>query len=278
MNNNRCDNSKQKDKKKGVSEGIMGLIALAVIILGLFIMISFVWLGGTTKWMNTLGAVLLAYIFILMVVWIVLRPIENKRKITKALYKFADWNMQAWTLLVALVLPASLLLFGLVFIVVVPFALMFGLLKLLSLVTTIDSNAILFIALTIGGIISAHYSKPMFWFISKTLTMNHHRYEEHYKRMVEYVYQPANLQFVVYFLYIVYLVVSTIYTFQTCGQPLWGQEQDLAVLESFLVFIAFSNMRSKREMTKFKLSELFIIMCAIWTTRDIIDEDGNGTE
>ena len=265
-------------EKKGVSEWILGVFALTVIILGSLIVGSFVWLGGTTKWMNTVGAILLAYIFLSMVLVVVLRPVENKRKTTKALYKFADWNMQVWTLLVALVLPASLILFGLLFIVVVPFALMVGLLKLLSLVTTIDSNAILFIALSVGAIISAHYSKPMFWFVSKTLTMNHHRYEEHYKRMVEYVYQPANLQFVVCFLYVVYLVVSTIYKFQTGGQPLWGPGKDLAVLESFLVFIAFSNMRSKREMTKFKFSELFRIICAIWTTHDIIEDDGNGKE
>lgn len=43
-------------------------------------------------------------------------------------------------------------------------------------------------------------------------------------------------------------------------------------------FIAFSNMRSRREMTNFKLSELFIIMCAIWTTHDTIEEDGGGKQ
>lgn len=272
------NSNKPNKEKKSVSEWVMGVIALAVIILGLLIVVSFIWLGGTTKWMNTLGAILLAYLFLSMVLVIILKPIENKRKITKILYKFADWNMQVWTLLVALVLPASLILFGLLFIVVVPFALMVGLLKLLSLVITIDSNTILFIALSVGAIISAHYSKPMFWFVSKILTMNHHRYEEHYKRMVEYFYQPTNLQFVVYFLYVVYLVVTTIYKFQTDGHSLWGQEKDLAVLESFLVFIAFSNMRSKRGMTHFKFSELFRIMYAIWTTHDNTEAEDDGKE
>lgn len=263
---------------KNSSERIMGLLALVVIILGILILVSFVWLSGITTWMTTVGFALLGYLFVSMILSLVLRPKENNKRITTIIFRIANWNIQAFGLLVALVLPATLLLMGLLFIILIPFAVIMLVLKLLAVVIFVDYHTILFISMSIGSIISAYYSKPLFFIISKFLTMNGHRYEIHFKRMVEYVYQPANLQFVVYFLYVVYLLCSTIYRFQTKGQLLWGQETGLAVLESFLVFIAFSNMKIRSRSTDFKLSELFNIMVAMWTTHDNIEDEQDGNE
>ena len=97
--------------------------------------------------------------------------------------------------------------------------------------------------------------------------------------MVEYVYKPANMQFVVYFLYVIYLMVSTVYRFENSEQRMIGNDLDLAVLESFLVFIAFSNMKAKYEAAEFKFSQLFKIMFAMWTTHDDgLKEEKNGEE
>ena len=76
----------------------------------------------------------------------------------------------------------------------------------------------------------------------------------------------------VYFLFVVYLVVSTIYRFETNGAAMIENDKDFAVLESFLVFIAFSNMKSKRETANFRFAELFRIMYAMWTTHDNIED------
>lgn len=65
-----------------------------------------------------------------------------------------------------------------------------------------------------------------------------------------------------------YLLASTIFRFENSGQPMIENNMDLAVLESFLVFIAFSNVKTRRSATDFKLSELFKIMLAMWTTHD----------
>ena len=95
---------------KNSSERIMGLLALGVIILGILILVSFVWLSGITTWMTTVGFALLGYLFVSMILSLVLRPKENNKRITTIIFRIANWNMQAFGLLVALVLPATLLL------------------------------------------------------------------------------------------------------------------------------------------------------------------------
>ena len=82
------------------------------------------------------------------------------------------------------------------------------------------------------------------------------------------MYQPSNIQFVIYLLYFIYLAVSTVHQLQTEGIPLFGKGWDLAVLESFLVFIAFSNMKTKRTGASFSFSELFKMMWGMWTAHD----------
>lgn len=101
---------------------------------------------------------------------------------------------------------------------------------------------------------------------------NGHRYEKYFQELVEYVYQPANIQYAIYALYFLYLIISTIFRFQTDGKPLLDERLDLAVLESFLVFIAFSNMRQKRKTASCKLSEIFKILYGMMTTHDVQED------
>lgn len=70
----------------------------------------------------------------------------------------------------------------------------------------------------------------------------------------------------------VFVVLSTIYRFQTDGQPLFENEIDYVVLESFLVFVAYSNMKMRREKADFKFTELFKIIYSMWTIHDTEDE------
>lgn len=86
------------------------------------------------------------------------------------------------------------------------------------------------------------------------------------------MYQPANIQYAIYALYFLYLIISTIFRFQTDGKPLLDERLDLAVLESFLVFIAFSNMRQKRKTASCKLSEIFKILYGMMTTHDVQED------
>lgn len=255
------DKNALSDRKKGLAAAIIVFVGLAVVITAL-------WLGCTTPWMNTVGFILLGDASLSIILMLVFSPFENKGGFGGVVYKVSYWKFQVWGLLLSLFIPALLLAIGMIFLILFPFTLLYGLMKLLSCIISIKPQTVLFVSLSAGGIISAHYSTPLFGWTSKLLTRNGHSYELHFKELLEYVYNPSNIQFVVFLLYVLYLIVSTIFRFQTDGQPMGENEIDLVVLQSFLVFVAYSNMRTRREKTDFKFTKLFKIIYAMWTTHD----------
>ena len=270
---------KSKNDKKAVAERVMGLLAAGIIFIGLAIVILAFWLGGSTTWMKIVGKVLLADVFIAVFLLLALSSFKDKSGVVGTIFKVAFWNMQLWLVVIQLIFPSMLILMGLITIVLLPYSLVNFLLKGLSNIIELSQQTIMFLSLSIGAIVTAHYSRPLFKLTSSVLTSHRHQYERYFPMMVEYVYKPANMQFVVYFLYVIYLVVSTVYRFENSEQRMIGNDLDLAVLESFLVFIAFSNMKAKYEAAEFKFSQLFKIMFAIWTTHDDdLKEEKNGEE
>lgn len=270
---------RSKISKKAAAERVMGLLAAGIIFIGLAIVILAFWLGGSTTWMKIVGKVLLADVFIAVFLLLALSSFKDKSGVVGTIFKVAFWNMQLWLVVIQLIFPSMLILLGLITIVLLPYSLVNFLLKGLLIVVEISQQTIVFLSLSMGAIVTAHYSKPLFKFTSSVLTSHRHQYERYFPMMVEYVYKPANMQFVVYFLYVIYLVVSTVYRFENSEQRMIGNDLDLAVLESFLVFIAFSNMKAKYEAAEFKFSQLFKIMFAMWTTHDDdLKEEKNGEE
>ena len=265
----------KKEDRSFMVKRISSIAALCVLAFGaVFIGLVF-WLGGTRSWMKVVGWVVFALFMLSLVLSISLSSYAGKRGFVGTGYRVSSWILSGLWLFVQLVFPTLLLLVGFMFIILVPFAFINLALKALSTVVAINPQTILFISLSAGAIISAYYSKPLFGWLSRVLTANGHRYEKYFQEMVEYVYQPSNIQFMVYFLYFIYLAISTIHQLQTGGIPLFGNGWDLAVLESFLVFIAFSNMKKKRVGTAFSFSELFRMMWGMWTTHDNVKEDEN---
>lgn len=270
---------RSKKDKKAAAERVMGLLAAGIIFIGLAIVILAFWLGGSTTWMKIIGKVLLADVFIAVFLLLALSSFKDKSGVVGTISKVAFWNMQLWLVVIQLIFPSMLILMGLITIVLLPYSLVNFILKGLSNVVELSQQTIMFLSLSMGAIVTAHYSKPLFKFTSSVLTSHRHQYERYFPMMVEYVYKPANMQFVVYFLYVIYLVVSTVYRFENSEQRMFGNDLDLAVLESFLVFIAFSNMKAKYEAAEFKFSQLFKIMFAMWTTHDDdLKEEKNGEE
>ena len=270
---------RSKISKKAAAERVMGLLAAGIIFIGLAIVILAFWLGGSTTWMKIVGKVLLADVFIAVFLLLALSSFKDKSGVVGTIFKVAFWNMQLWLVVIQLIFPSMLILMGLITIVLLPYSLVNFLLKGLSNIIELSQQTIMFLSLSIGAIVTAHYSKPLFKLTSSVLTSHRHQYERYFPMMVEYVYKPANMQFVVYFLYVIYLVVSTVYRFENSEQRMIGNDLDLAVLESFLVFIAFSNMKAKYEAAEFKFSQLFKIMFAMWTTHDDdLKEEKNGEE
>lgn len=266
------DQFKKEDKTRKVKREA-GVAAACVLAFGAIIIALVIWLGGSIPWMKRVGFIVLSVFILSMALSLSLGSYEGKSGFVGTVYRVSSWLFGGLWLLAQLVFPTILLLVGFVFIILVPFALINLTLKALSTVIYINLQTILFISLSAGAIISAYYSKPLFGWLSRILTVNGHRYEKYFQEMVEYVYQPSNIQFVIYLLYFIYLIVSTVHQLQTEGMPLFGNGWDLAVLESFLVFIAFSNMKKRRVGASFSFSELFRMMWGMWTTHDIVKED-----
>lgn len=266
------DQFKKQDKtlkvKRKAAVVAAGILAFGAMFIGLVF-----WLGGTRSWMKVVGWAVYAAFILSVVLSLSLSSYAERKGLVGMVYRVSSWVLGGLWLLVQLVFPSLLLLVGFMFIILLPFALINLALKALSTVVAINPQTILFISLSVGAIISAYYSKPLFGWLSRVLTANGHRYEKYFQEMVEYVYQPSNIQFVIYLLYFIYLIVSTVHQLQTEGVPLFGNGWDLAVLESFLVFIAFSNMKKRRVGASFSFSELFRMMWGMWTTHDDVKED-----
>lgn len=266
------DQFKKEDKtlkvKRKASVVAAGILAFGAMFIGLVF-----WLGGTRSWMKVVGWVVYAAFILSVVLSLSLSSYAERKGLVGMVYRVSSLVLGGLWLLMQLVFPTLLLLVGFMFIILLPFALINLALKALSTIVAINLQTILFISLSVGAIISAYYSKPLFGWLSRVLTTNGHRYEKYFQEMVEYVYQPSNIQFVIYLLYFIYLIVSTVHQLQTEGVPLFGNGWDLAVLESFLVFIAFSNMKKRRVGASFSFSELFRMMWGMWTTHDDVKED-----
>lgn len=260
------DESLKMKRKSSVAAAC--ILAFGAVFIGIVF-----WLGGTRSWMKIVGWVVYAVFILSLVLSLSLGSYAGKRGFVGMVYRVSSWVLGGLWLLVQIVFPTLLLLVGFMFIILVPFAFINLALKAFNAVVAINPQTILFVSLSAGAIISAYYSKPLFGWLSRVLTANGHRYEKYFQEMVEYVYQPSNIQFMVYLLFFIYLAVSTVQQLQT-GVPLFGNGWDLAVLESFLVFIAFSNMKKKRVGTAFSFSELFRMMWGMWTTHDNVNEGG----
>lgn len=258
---------------KESAKRIMALLAAGILLFGLVIVVSILWLSSRTAWMKYVGYALMADFLLVIILISVLNLFEKKGKLVGTLYKAALLNLQVLWLMIQLIFPSMLILVGLIFVIFLPFSIVNLILRMLASELLLSEQTILFVSLSVGAIVSAHYSKYLFAWLAILLTANGHRYEKFFTEMVEYVYQPANIEFLVNFLYVAYLIISTIYRFQMGGTPLFGNDMDIAVLESFLVFIAFSNMKKKREFASFSLLELFRIMYGMWTTHDNIEEE-----
>ena len=104
----------------------------------------------------------------------------------------------------------------------------------------------IFIVLALSSIIGAYAGKYIQWMIKKSPLRNwgNHKYEEFQEELALYVTHKSNIIFFIYFVYLLYLFVSNFILIQY-NRPLISVGIDNAVLKSFLVFLAFSNMINK---------------------------------
>ena len=183
----------KKHDAKAKAERIMARIAACVIFVGFAVIALSIWLGNNTEWMKFAAYILMGDFFLALVLTACLSRYEKRNRIIGLVYKFSLWNIQVFWFVIMLLFPSMLLLVGLMVIVIFPFSLIMMAIRSLATVVNISSQTVLFVSLTLGSIISAYYSGPLFGWLSRALTANGHKHEKYFKKLVEYVYKPTNI-------------------------------------------------------------------------------------
>ena len=73
--------------------------------------------------------------------------------------------------------------------------------------------------------------------------------------MAFYLVHPSNMVFLIYLIYFVFLSVSGYLLIQN-GAYMISESFDVAILKAFLVYIAYTNMRTKAKNTEIEAKEL----------------------
>ncbi len=120
----------------------------------------------------------------------------------------------------------------------------------------LKSETIVFVVFALGSILTSNYSVTKN-IIRHTPLKNwgNHTYESHRENLAFYLAHPSNMTFLMYFIYFVYLTISGYQFIQNEGYII-SNEFDMSILKAFLVYIAFTNMRTKAKETEIKEKEL----------------------
>lgn len=114
-----------------------------------------------------------------------------------------------------------------------------------------------FLAIAAGSIICANLyevtKRIVRW--SPIGNRGEHRYEGYREKLAYYLIQPCNVVFLLYLIYFVLLAITGFMQIQY-GRCLFTDGYDAAILKAFLVFIAFTNMKTKAQSSDLDSQEL----------------------
>lgn len=115
-----------------------------------------------------------------------------------------------------------------------------------------------FLVIAGGSILCANSYKLTQWIIKLTPLRNRgiHKYESYREKLSFYLVYPSNVVFLLYLSYFVFLIVTGFIQIQN-GRNLLPGGFDAAVLKAFLVFIAFTNMKTKAKDAELDIKELY---------------------
>lgn len=112
-------------------------------------------------------------------------------------------------------------------------------------------STILFCSLSTAAIMSVYLSKYILKIVLDHSPIMMDTYAEksiniYMKELTIIIFQQKNIIFLIYFCYFVYLSITSFYKIQY-QESFFNIETDLAVMQSFVVFLAFSNMVSRSQ-------------------------------
>lgn len=121
----------------------------------------------------------------------------------------------------------------------------------------IKPETIAFIVLALGSILCTHSYRTTKWMVHQTPLRDwgNHRYETFREDLAVYLIHPSNVIFLLYLAYFVVLALSGFMQIEKGGY-LISETYDAAILKAFLVFMAFTNMRSKSKEAEIDVKQL----------------------
>ena len=220
---------------------------LLIIIFGILIIgLLMIFLGSFLY--AKLGITKCIYFFIIyLVTYLLFKGIIHYKK--NKILTIIDNILSFPYLLIVVIEPTftilSSYLFLILFSIIPSMLIVLSLIFLFSINLSIETSV--FITLSLASIIGTYGEKYIRWIIkefSPLKNWGNHKYEEFQEELALYVIKKNNIIFFIYFIYLLYLFISNFIQIQY-NRPLITVAIDNAVLKSFLIFIAFSNMINK---------------------------------
>ncbi|MBV4088413.1 hypothetical protein KSZ02_08460 [Bacteroides thetaiotaomicron] len=240
------------------------LLLLGVIALGLFLFLLPQIIGFDEK-------VLLIALGIYAIIFIILNVLcsKTKNRFILLFIKIINFPIPIIYVIFKIALPTVALLFNTIMFFMVtwgiPALILYGLNALFS--TNLSEATMNFITLSLASIMSVHASKYVLKAINRFSPITMDTYQEkperkYIKELTTFIYQGDNVNFFIYLGYFIYLSITAFLTIQY-NTYLINANTDFAVLKSFLVFLAFTNMMKQSQNTKFAPESILTIYAKI---------------
>jgi len=121
----------------------------------------------------------------------------------------------------------------------------------------------LYIILTLGVISAFLLHRQISYLVNKITTYIHNKSKRIEKlkllELNDYVISLNNIRFTIFFLYLIYIMIINLISFQNSSLYL-NQNIDKAVLQSFVTFVAFDRVLSTTKITEFRSSKLLQLL------------------
>lgn len=236
-------------------KALLGLLIIAILIIGGLSFTGIIWMFVHFKWWYFL--ILLGYVSICTLAEWVYRKLPCK--VTNILRNIVSIPFFVMYLLFEIAMPFVTIVGTYVFVAMivfgVPALLLIGLGKMG--VFDLRPETIAFIVFSLGSILCSNYHSMTKWIIrhSPFHDRGDHTYESYRQELADYLIHPSNIVFALYLVYFIFLAISGFVQIQD-GEYMISEGGDAAVIKAFLVFIAFTNMRSKQKDAQFDVKEL----------------------
>ena len=228
---------------------------------------GFTWIISNPKWWMLLIPVIFVF-WTWLESWI---GKHAKGKVMKVIHNFVSAPLVIVYIAVYSMTPIITIVGTIIFVVLFSFCtialILIGLNYFFNL--ELQPETISFITITLASIVCSNSYRMTKKIVSCSPLRNRgeHRYEIYMEKLAYYLIHPSNIVFVLYLIYFVLLTIIGFMQIQH-GSSLISEGYDEAILKAFLVFIAFTNMKSKAQDSDLEIHELLKLAIGLFKRDD----------